>query len=175
MTFKNEATPEELSKYSKVMIDPVKVYAYAGPDLLCPVLANEEITCLTNYMEGSLLSSMAGRYQIVTEPGPGVARIRVALTNMKEARVVRNLIPSARISRTARRVASLEAEVVDSQSGEQLGGYVETHIGRLRDNRTRYLFGLTRASDVKRSIDMWAYDLSENMDISNGKIDPCRQ
>jgi hypothetical protein len=173
MTFSHEPSPTSLRQYTKFIIDPVQVHSYFDSTKKSSRLNDEEITCLTDYMHNSIYTSLAGQYQIVTEPGPDVARIRVALTDMKHARVIRKLIPAAKVSGSGPGTVAMEAEIVDSKSGDQLGAFVETRVERDSYRRFRYLYGLTRPSDVKYSINKWAVNLRKNIDIAQGYIQPC--
>jgi len=173
MTFEHKPSPAALEGYSKFIIDPVQVYSYYDSPKKNSRLNDEEITCLPYYMRNSIYAGLADRYPIVTEPGPDVARIRVALTDMKEARKIRKLIPAAKVSGSALSTVAMEAEIVDSRTGDQLGGFVETHVGRGRYRRLRYIYGMTRPSDIKYSIDKWSVDLRKSIDLAQGYIPPC--
>jgi hypothetical protein len=82
----------DFSKYNKVMIDTV-VFYYAddSEDKGIDVAQMEE---LTNAVNEALVEALKDRYPIVTEPGPDVVRLRIALTNVKKSKPVISAISS---------------------------------------------------------------------------------
>jgi hypothetical protein len=165
MAFRNDSSPERLGNYTKFIVDPVQIHFYRDFKTEKSRLSDEEIKSLVDCMRQSTIASLADRYQIVNEPGDDVARIRVAMTDMKEARFIRKLIPGAKVSRSGKGTVAMEAEIVDSRSGEQLAATVETRVMN-RPKRSRY--GYTRPSDVRLSINKWSWQLRRSIDKAHG-------
>jgi hypothetical protein len=165
MAFRNEPSPESLGKYTKFIVDPVQVHFYRDSNIGRSRLSDAEIKDLVSCMRQSTVNSLSDRYQIVDEPGADVARIRVALTDMKEARVIRKLIPGAKVSYSGKGTVAMEAEIVDSRSGEQLAATVET---RVVNRRKRSRNGYTRPIDVEYSINKWSWRLRNSIDKAHG-------
>ncbi len=88
-----------------VPIDPAKV------DELCLALQHE------------LTQSLSWQYQLIDTPGPGVARIRTAITQV--ARTLPRGGGSVQEGGGTR-----EIEIVDSVSGERLAAVIESDFGR---------------------------------------------
>jgi hypothetical protein len=82
----------DFSKYNKLMIDTV-VFYYAddSEDKGIDVAAMQELTDAFNQ---ELINAVKGKYPIVSEPGPDVARLRIALTNIKKSKPVLSTITS---------------------------------------------------------------------------------
>jgi hypothetical protein len=82
----------DFSKYNKLMFDTVVFYfANDSDDKGIDVAAMQE---LTNTFNEALLNAMQNKYSVVTEPGPDVARIRIALTDIKKSKPVVSTISS---------------------------------------------------------------------------------
>ena len=106
-----------------------------------------------------------GPFDIVNEPGPGVLRLRVAITEAKGARVVgktvTTVVPQLRLLTTIAGVATdtqvfvgkvtIEAEVTDSMTNERLAAAVDERAGT---KALRSLGGQWK--DVKNAFDYWA-------------------
>jgi len=76
----------DFSKYNKLMIDSVIFYfaddsEYKGID---PEFMKE----MADKFNKTLVDTMKGSYPIVAEPGPDVARLRIAITGIKQSRPV---------------------------------------------------------------------------------------
>jgi len=117
-----------VSQYSGFMIDPVKV-VYAENAKSKDKLTDQQIKDLTSYTNMKIREAVqkAGK-AVVYQPGPGVARIRIALTDMEKASAV-SAIPQASLLGVGIGGASMEAEVVDSVTGEQIGAAVDSGKG----------------------------------------------
>lgn len=153
---------DRLKGYSKLIIDPVKIHLHEGSKSEKKVTA-EVATDMKSYMHAALVKSVEGAYQVVYQPGPGVARVRVALTDLKKSKVAMNVIPTTKLVGSGLGGASLEAELVDSQTGEQIGAVIESQLG----NRLS-LDGLSAWGDAKSVMDDWAKRFRERLDEAHG-------
>ena len=74
----------DFSQYNKLMLDSVIFFfaedsGYKGID-------PQDMKELADAFNLELVTALKDKYQIVGEPGPGVARIRIAITNYKASR-----------------------------------------------------------------------------------------
>ncbi|MBK9187476.1 MAG: DUF3313 domain-containing protein [Phycisphaerales bacterium] len=69
-------------------------------------------------LRAEVVAALTPRYKVVDRGGPGVARIRAAVTQVSRGRTTTDAIDVGG--------ASVEAEIVDSVSGERLGAAVES-------------------------------------------------
>ena len=150
-----------LGRYSQFIVDPVKVHFHASSK--AGKLSAEDITDMQNYVHAAIVSAISDRYSIVYRPGPGVARLRLAITDLKKSKIVQNIWPGSKLAGTGLGGASLEAELVDSQNGTQIGAVVESQLG----NRMS-LEGLSTWGDAKSVMDDWAKRLRERLDEAHG-------
>jgi hypothetical protein len=80
------------AKYNKLMIDSV-VFYYA-PDSDDKGIDGEQMKELTDAFNTELVNTLKDSYPIVAEPGPDVARLRIALTGVKKSKPVVSAVTS---------------------------------------------------------------------------------
>lgn len=152
--------PTHKFSYSKFIIDPVAVHFYdtdkgAGTDF-------EKVNELVQYMERAMHNALLDHYQVVRQAGPGVARIRLALTDLDKSSPALNVIPQTKLIGTGLGGATMEGEILDSLSGEQLAAVVQSQKGKRLS-----LSGLSKYGDAKAVIDDWAQRLVQKVDEAN--------
>lgn len=124
--------------YDKAMVEPVTIWRSPGtdPDSVSP----RDLSRLATSLEAWIYKGL--RREGITpvhEPGPGVMRIRAALTEAAPSAVKMDLLtsviplPSATKLATGTRAyvgkASIEGEMTDSRTGELLGQMVDRRAG----------------------------------------------
>ncbi len=73
----------DFSKYDKVMLDSVRFYLAADSEDLG--VDPEQMKELSDAFNKELVNALRDKYPIVSEPAPGVLRIRIALTGIKQS------------------------------------------------------------------------------------------
>jgi len=121
----------------------------------------EKIVELKSFFREQLIDVFSSRYTQVTTPGPGVLRVRTALTEMIANKVYLNLHWSTTLAGFGIGGASFEAEVVDSQTGERLASVVDTRRGK----RIKYTKGLSKWGHTKDVFIQWSEVLAEQFGI----------
>lgn len=152
-----------LARYSSFIVDRVTLYFHSGADGIEEKtkgkLTQEKIDDLTNYMHSKIVEAVKDSgYSVVHQPGPGVARIRAALTDIDKTSIV-TLYPGAKLSGLGLGGAALEAEIVDSNTGEQIAGLVEAQKG----SRIPFV-GLGKWDAAKQAMDEWAKRLQNRLE-----------
>ncbi|MBK7405061.1 MAG: DUF3313 domain-containing protein [Phycisphaerales bacterium] len=142
-----------LDDYHAVLVDPVEVQVEG--DILTP----DERTQAAAYFDAACrrIVTEAG-IDLADEPAPGVARVRLALTDIAKSTWWAKIHPGARFAGAGTGGAAMEGEVVDSLTGVQLAAAVQADAGNQ--------FNLTAFStldDVKGAIDKWAKDAAEQL------------
>jgi len=159
--------------YDAVLIDSVTLWR----DTDAEELPAEEAQMLTDALYAALHEQLSQDYRIADEPGPGVMRLRVAITEVKGASVVTNtvtsVIPQFRLlttlggmaAGTAKLVgtAGVEAELTDSVSGERLVAGVDERWGTKAVRG-----GIGKWSDAKQAFDYWAERLRQRLAALRG-------
>lgn len=154
---------ERLGTYSMFIIKPVRVRLYhkvpSSPD-------RATLTTLANYMHNAIVNVIRDRYMIVSQPGPGVALIKIAITDIESSVAGVPLLPLAAMTGTGSGGASMEAEVLDSQTYEQIGALIESQKGS-RVTLKKYM----KWDDAKSVMDNWAKRFRERLDEAHGYRD----
>lgn len=128
--------------YTNIMLEPIGMYV--GADHALQKLPPDEAQTLINYLDATLRSQLTNDYTLVTNPGPGVIHMRVAITEAKSSPVMRDLlssvVPFSVALSTLKRVtlgahlavgsAGIESEAFDSVTGDRLFAVVDLQIGR---------------------------------------------
>lgn len=119
---------EAADKITGFIVDPVKVVFYPGAKSEGKLTA-QQLADLTNYLHTKIIEAVEGAgKKVVYQSAAGVARIRVALTDIEKTSAI-NIVPQASLLGTGIGGASMEAEVVDSITGRQIGAVVDSGKG----------------------------------------------
>lgn len=148
---------KNLGEYSQFIIDPVVVHFHEEAK---GVLTDPEtLTQLRDYMYDAIVNVLSDRYEIVSRPAYRVARIRVAITDVNRSTPALNIIPHTKLTGAGLGGAAMEAEMIDSQTGEQIGAVIDSKKGK------RLSFaGVTKWGDAKAVMDGWARRFRKRLD-----------
>jgi hypothetical protein len=138
-----------LKRYSAFMIEPLIIEPPRQHEK--PTLPSEQQAQVVDYFNQSLAKALqTSGYTVTNQPGPDVARVRVAITSV-EARTWRlsggRGCPPVELTLTA--LASTEGEVVDSITGKQLAAAIRSAGGEINLKRSSTI------QEVKAYIDQW--------------------
>lgn len=155
------------ASYSKVMIDPIKTYAIPGNPLAD--LPKDQLQALVNYLHVALHEKVGRDFTVVKAAGPGVLRLRVAITEANAGKpvmgVVSSLTPPGIAVSALKTVATgkgtgvgsarVEMELLDAQSKERLAAAVDAQSGNKRD----FFGNFNKWDDAQDAFDNWAEQL----------------
>jgi hypothetical protein len=156
------------SRYDAVWIDSVTVWYGTETSKL----SKEEAQMLTDHFYSALVENLGKSYRIAKQAGPGVLRIRAAVTEAKGAKVVGNTVtslqPLAKVASTGMGMATdttvwvgkatFEGEIRDSMDDVRLIAAVDERTGT-----KNVLVGLKKWSQVRRVLDVWSENLAERL------------
>jgi len=146
----------QLAEYDAFMIDPVEFRTRKDP----PVLNDEQKAEVANYFRTAFERTLGEKnYKIVTASGARVARLRAAITDVQKSKWYLNLHGATKMSGLGRGGASIEAEIIDSVSGEQLAGVIDAGKGNQFE-----LDHFKALDDVEDVIDGWAETLAARIE-----------
>ncbi len=147
-----------LAEYTHFIVDPVEVHFYEEAKSKGK-LTDQQLIDLRNYMHSKLNQAVVESGNKLTyQPAPGVARIRVALTDINKTSML-NILPQASLLQFGVGKVSMEAEIIDSGTGEQIGAAVETQKG------SRIPFtNLGEWTTARKIMDGWAKRLQERLE-----------
>jgi len=132
-------------RYDKVMIERIQVYL--KPSAQQRPVDPSDLKTLIDYFHGALVRDLAPQVQIVNTPGPGVLRVKLALTALVPTNTVESLagtaVPYGFVAEigsgaaTGRPAGStpymgqtgLEAQFRDGATGNVVGECADTEIG----------------------------------------------
>jgi hypothetical protein len=154
-------TDDIVATYHKVIINRVQVLVHSEK----PIMTAEERDEVIDYFQTALERVMTNAgFEVVTEPGPDTARLRVAITDIQKSSFWGNLHPGSKLMGAGTGGASMEGEILDSVSGRQLGAVIQAKKGSQFD--LEYFDGL---EDVKDAIDGWAKQASKTFESMRAK------
>lgn len=163
VSYRYLAPDNALGRYSKFIIDPVEIFFHVKSKAKGKI-KEQDLTDIKNYMHDALVKAVEDGDEIVYRPGPGVARLRVAITDLKKSRPVMNILPQTKLIGSGLGGATLEVEMVDSETGEQIGALVESQLGKRLS-----LEGVSTWGDAKGVMDRWANRLRQRIDEAHGR------
>jgi hypothetical protein len=149
-----------IARYQGFIVEPVEVrFKPTSNSKITP----EDLEHIAAYFRGKLIEVLSKDFQIVSQPGANIARFRIALTDVSDSTWWLNLHPGTRLTGAGAGGASVEGELVDSLTGEQLAALVETQAG------PRIGFdGLSKVGDAKAVIDAWAERVHKRLREARG-------
>lgn len=153
---------KNLRQYNKFIIDPVVVHF--APKAKGTAIDPAKLKELSDYFRNQLVKGLSKRYRVVRSSGPGVLRIRIAITDIKKTTAVANIHPAMKMSGIGLGGAAMEAEVVDSVSGERVGAIVDSQSG----GRLGITAGLKKYGHAEQVMDGWVERFVKRLDKAHG-------
>jgi hypothetical protein len=162
----------DIKSYNRILMDPVKLYASSENSM--ENVSLDDRKKLLNYADAALREHLAKNYVFVREPGPGVMRLRVAITEADSSYValdtVSTVLPvglalaglqtAATGSCSFVGSAGVEAELQDSQTSKRLMAAVDRQVGgKMTGKGDKF----DQWHTVKNAIDLWAERLQTRL------------
>jgi hypothetical protein len=156
------------TSYKAIIIAPVTYWADDDSKL-----SKSEQQTLCNYFYALLTAEFGKNFRIVTDPGPGVATLTVALTDATSAipvlRTISVVVPQAHalslikygLTGTYAFVGSAtgEAKLTDSASGDLLAAWADQQFGTAAVRNA----GVWQWGDAEHAMDYWANGLDQRL------------
>ena len=169
-------TTDVLKESDSFILEPVKVYLV--PEAQQRGIEPEQLDRLSQYFTKAIQDELvAGHYNLVTEPRPGVMVLRFAITNVQPNGKKKNMVvtgatdvalygvapPGASlfVPRLSVGRVSIEGEMLDSVSGEVQMAFMTSKSGR------RFFSGLKafkRWGDIDAAFRGWAKNFRKRLD-----------
>ena len=166
----------DFNAYDKVMLD--RAVFHFSDDKKKKHIKPDELSELSDAFHKAMTDALAGAYPLVDKPGPDVLRMRVAVIDVAPGKPVLNtmasllLVPLV-ISNIRKLItgkypyvgqASLEAELLDSQTNERVAAVIDRRAGA----RHNVLEGMHRWGHAKDAFELWAKRLRLWLDEVHG-------
>jgi hypothetical protein len=183
---------ENWKQYNKVMLDRIRVWYKDDADY--KGIDPTELKTLTDYFQNAFVKALEPTYPVVTQPGPGVLRVRVAITDLvptkPEMSVVTLVVPYAAVADVAAGAAgvsylgqtAIEAEFLDSRTNQVLAAYVDRQVGKKYDidlsqgvgtavekGVSSYTKAYSTWAYAEAAFDHWAGLLRKRLDEAHGR------
>ncbi|MBW8189881.1 DUF3313 domain-containing protein [Neiella marina] len=152
--------------HTALMIDPI---VYFPAPMTSEKVTSEVLAEVLNYTNESIRESAASTGKLVDKPGPGVVRLRLAITGASiddQGLTALQYLPIAFVASAATgnldnlaAHLTVEGEVIDSVSGELLSSTVLVGIGKEVDDDEAVL----NFDMVKPVIDKWNQEMIEGI------------
>jgi len=146
------------NSYSNFVIDPVVVFFH--PEARGSAINPERLKELTDFFQGEIIEQFEIGFKKSDGPQAKTFRIKVAVTDIIPNKPYLNLHWSTTLAGFGIGGAALEAEIVDSQTGERLLAIVDTRKGK----RRKYTKGWTKFGHTKDIFTQWAKLLKDMVD-----------
>jgi hypothetical protein len=143
-TYLAPGAPDKMANYSAVMIDQPEIFI--APNSKYKGMKPDDMKQLADAFRSAIAQSLSATYMIVDQPGPNVLYVRFAISNIQLKKKKRGLFSYTPIGLVAGAAKSamtsdftkkidlkgltLEMEILDSNSEEQLAALLETRSGK---------------------------------------------
>lgn len=148
-------------RYSKIIIAPVQFEM--DPAVEADKINDEDKEILAGYFYEQLENGLSGNYEIADKAGADVLILRSAITNIVPNIGVLNLNWMSLMIGTGLGGASLEAELVDSLTGERMLAFQDARKGR------KFRKGFAKWGSAEEALAFWAGIMAENLNQLKGK------
>lgn len=167
----------KFSSYDKIILD--YVVFFVKEDAEYKGLQIDEMQQLAEAFHKSVIEALSDKYQFVSKPGPGVMRVRLALTNVEPIKPGRSFLTSVvpvgmainlvKVGVTGESIGvgrtSMEGEIFDSMSGMRLCAAIDREVG---GKYTGYK-GDTKWAHAEGTFEAWGKDLRKFLDKVSGR------
>ena len=163
----------DFKPYNKLMFERIVVLLADSAETreIDPAMLKE----LTDYYQNAIFAAVKDGYEVVDQPGPGVLRVRVAITELKPSNPVSNtlstIVPVGIVAAGATKAVSgdnlgtgeagTEFEMLDAMTGERLAAAVDKRQGGKMVFRGKW-------EDTKEAFDYWAKRFRQRLDEARG-------
>lgn len=147
---------EDLQRYQSFMVDTIEI-RFEDKD---GILTDDQRAALIDYLHAAAVAMLIDHDKtIVSGPGPDIGRVRVALTEVRKSKWLLKLHPGMKIVGAGRGGASMEGEILDSLTGQQLAATIQANRGAQFE-----LDIFNSLDDVRNVIDRWAAQAGKMLD-----------
>ncbi len=168
----------DFRSYDKIMMDEVAFYF--EDDALYKGIYADDLKELEDAFHQAMAEAFKGGYPLVEQPGPGIMRLRVAITDVVPSKPVLNTITTIvpvglAISHIKKGItgththvgqASMEMELLDSQTNEQIAAAIDTKAAE----KYKVFKGMSKWGHTKEVFKIWGKHLRDWLDKIHGRI-----
>ncbi len=163
-TYKNPSV-KIAEQYSKILIAPVQFKFDSS--VKADKMTDEDRDQLADHFVEKLEEGLAENYMVADSPGEDVMLLRTAVTDILPNNVWLNIHWTTTLIGGGIGGASLEAELVDSLTGERMMSFIDARKGKKLTQKLtvpNYAKGLTKWGHTKEVLKIWAEIIVANLD-----------
>ena len=150
-------------EYSKFIVDPVVLsLSETGKER---DIDQEDLNEQVTFFHKTIVEELEKDYRVVSSPGKGVARVRVAITDVEKTNPLLNIHPGTKLTGAGLGGAGMEAELVDSVTSQTIAAAIDNQEG----SRMSLLAGVQWCGHAQAVMENWADDLKKFIDQAHGK------
>jgi hypothetical protein len=167
----------DLKSYDKILLD--HVVFYFKKDAEGKAINAEDIKELSDAFHKSLVEALSDGYPFVDRPGPGVMRVRIAITDVEPGTpgldTITAVVPVGLVINTVKLgatgesafvgEASVEVEILDSRTNQRLAAAIDERAGA----KYKVHEGFSKWGHVKGIFKFWAKRMRKFLDEARGK------
>lgn len=142
--------------YDALVLDPIEVHIEPEERILSDA---QRLDVLDHFHDRLAQLFEDKGFIVVESPGPRVAHVRLAITDIHKSTWWLNLHPGSKLSGIGLGGASMEGEVVDSITGAQLAAVIQAGKGNQFELDT-----FSGVDDVKDVINIWVRRAGQRID-----------
>jgi hypothetical protein len=151
-----------LKEFTAFILDPVVIHF--APNASGTGIDPAELKELADFWHEEAVKALSKRYKVVTEPGQGVLRVRAAITGIQKTVPVANIHPAMKMSGVGLGGAAMEAEAVDSRTGERVLAVIDSRTG----SRLGITAGFQTYGHAKEVMQFWVERFVKRLDEARG-------
>jgi len=149
--------------YSKFIVDPVVLsLSETGKER---EIDQEDLNEQVTFFHQKIVEELEKDYQVVSSPGKGVVRVRVAITDVEKTNPFLNIHPGTKLTGAGLGGAGMEGELVDSVTGQTIAAFIDHQKGA----RLSLVAGVKWFGHAQAVMENWAKDLKKGIDQAHGK------
>jgi len=166
------------SAYDTILLDDVVFFI--ADDAKYKGFEAEELADLGTAFQQSMIINLAGAYEFTDTPGPGVLRIRMAVTNLVPNNSVTGTVSTIMpiglgLSVVKKAVTgthigmgevAFEGEMIDAQTGEILGAVMDSKTGE----KYKVAKSISKWGHVRDVFNTWGTNLRQRLDQRSGSL-----
>lgn len=158
------ADRDAISQLTGLYLEEARLLVETTPD--GTRIPEKDAAQIQDHIKASLAKSLGSEYTIADAPGPGIGRLRVAVTEVKKPATLLNIHPASKLTGAGLGGATIECEILDYE-GKQIAALVEPRKGDQFELDT-----LSDYDDAMDAIEAWAASLRKRLDTARGLPPP---
>jgi len=168
---------KDYSTYNKIMLDDVVFFISKDADY--KGFEAQELVDLAEAFKQAVIMNLTGAYEFTDTPGPGVMRIRMAITNLTPSNsvtgTVSTIVPVGLAVSTVKKAVTgshigmgkvaIEGEMIDAQTHEILGATIDSKTGK----KYKIAKGASKWGHAIDIFNTWAQNIRTRLDKRSGR------